>query len=72
MSTPPSQVCVWGCDVLAAAQQRQSFSTLVLPLRLLSFVIKGRGKSRGAAWALIAFHGREEGAAACLEGPRHC
>lgn len=39
---------------------------------LLSSVIKGRGKSRGDGWALIAFHDDEEGAAACPEGPRRC
>lgn len=33
----------WGCDGLAVAQRRQSFSVLLL----LSSVIKGRGKSRG-------------------------
>lgn len=57
-----------GCDKLAAAQQRQS-SSVLLPL---SSVIKGRGKSRGEGWALIAFHGREERAAACPEGQRRC
>lgn len=59
-----------GCDMLAVAQRRQSFSVLLLPL--LSSVIKGRGKSRGDGWALIAFHGREERAAACPEGLRRC
>lgn len=57
-----------GCDMLAVAQRRQSFSVLLL----LSSVIKGRGKSRGGGWALIAFHGREERAAACPEGLRRC
>lgn len=59
----------WGCDGLAVAQRRQSFSVLLL---LLSSVIKGRGKSRRESWALIAFHGREERAAVCPEGLRRC
>lgn len=66
---PPASL---GCDMLAVAQRRQPFSVLLLPLRLLSSVIKGRGKSRGEGWALIAFHGREEGASACPGGPRRC
>lgn len=63
VSTPALSL---GCDMLAAAQQRHSFSVL------LSSVIKGRGKSRGKGWALIAFHGREERAAACPGGLRRC
>lgn len=39
-----TSVLCWGCDGLAVAQRRQSFSVLLL---LLSSVIKGRGKSRG-------------------------
>lgn len=56
-----------GSDLPAAAQRRQSFPTLLPPL---TSVIKGRGKSRGEGCALIAFHGREEKAAARPEGPR--
>lgn len=62
-----TQALCLGCDMLAVAQWRQSFSVL---LPLLSSVIKGRGKSRGEGWALIAFHGRKERAAACPEGLR--
>ncbi|KAK5897224.1 hypothetical protein CesoFtcFv8_010303 [Champsocephalus esox] len=58
-----------GCALLTAAQRRQSFPVL---LPLPSSVIKGRGKSRGEGSALIAFHGREERAAACPEGLRRC
>lgn len=56
-----------GYEMLAAAQRRQPFSVL-----LLTSVIKGRGKSRGEGWALIAFHGGEEGAAAHPGGLRRC
>lgn len=58
-----------GCDMLVVAQLRQSFSELLL---LLSSVIKGRVKSRGKGWDLIAFHGCKERAAACPEGLRCC
>lgn len=58
-----------GQGLPAAARRRQPFPA---PLLLLSSVIKGRGKSRGEGCALIAFHGREEKAAAGPEGPRRC
>lgn len=64
-----SRRCSRPCIGARTCRRRQSFPTLLL---LLSSVIKGRGKSRGEGCALIAFHGREEKAAARPEGPRRC
>lgn len=57
------------CIGAGTCRLRQPLPVLLL---LLSSVIKGGGKSRGEGCALIAFHGREEKAAARPEGPRRC